>query len=241
MTLKFSNEFAINPQSAASGGGGITNTVDWSKIGFNLSSYNTSGYPTQIINGQIWRNNEGFYPRATANEANTTKFVNFSQPFEINVKFSAPTGDTSRNSVIFGNNYYNQYYHTPASEFMYTHENDFVIWCGLSSDGSRWNEANFGFDTSEISRVAGDIYECNYKYDGSKYTVTVKHNDEVATKSVDVTGTPYYSDASNANGSYFCFGQNASNTATSFHGGYFYLDNTYIKQNGVLVWGCETK
>lgn len=241
MTLIFNEEFAINPQSAQSGGGGGTkNNVDWSKIGLS-KSYNEvsrSDY-NYMSNGSIWVRDDGaFYPRASKTETYTTKFVNFSQPFEINVQFTSPT-ETDRNSVIFGNGYGNQYFRCPACEYQAANA-DITFWFGLSTTGTTW-DYGVVFSPSEVPKLpAGETYVVSSKYDGTNWIVTVKWGENnVATKSVAITGTPYYSSNSGSDGSYLQIGQNASNTSTTAHGIFFYLGNTFVKQNDVLVWGCE--
>ena len=116
MTLIFNEKFAINPQSAESGGGGgeIVNTVDWSKIGLTSSRNTTmpSNYTYPVIfNGRLWisQPNEGFYPRGSSEDNGTTKVVDFSKPFEIHAKITAPTYVTNKPSCVFGNCYSNQY------------------------------------------------------------------------------------------------------------------------------------
>ena len=61
------------------------NNVDWSKIGYNTQSYYGIGASGNIRNGKMYLYDTGFYPRASIDEEYTTKFVNFSQPFEINL------------------------------------------------------------------------------------------------------------------------------------------------------------
>lgn len=210
------------------------NNVDWNKVGYVLGDYNTTGAPCRIQNGKVYAS-LGIYPRGTADETYTTKFVNFSQPFEINIEFTAPT-ITSHNHVLFGNGYTYQYFRSPACEYQ-ANTADVTFWAGLSTSGSTW-DYGLVFTPEEIPKVAGDIYNVNYKYDGSRFILSVTHNNITLTKSVEVTGTPYYSTHGGGEGTYFSFGKNAGNNGTAFEG-YFHAWNTYIKQNNVLVWGCE--
>lgn len=243
MTLIFNEEFAINPQSAESGGGGggqIVNTIDWSKLGFNLSDYSTDINDRQIINGGVWLRGWPLIPRGSADETGATKFVNFSQPFEIHAKFSAPTVDTNRASCIFGNNRTNHYCESPECAYTMQEENN-TFWFGLSTDGSNWTYTQ-RFSTSEVPKsTTGEVYETTSKYTGSEWVVSVTFKGETVTKSLTITGTPYYNNTSSTSSSYFCFGMNGNGSSNALGGGYIYLDNTYIKQNDVLVWGCETK
>lgn len=214
------------------------NNVDWSKIGLNLHSYNTSGNKTDIIDGKLWRNGSGFFPRATADETGTTKFVNFSQPFEIHAKFSAPTEDLTRPSCIFGNGYDNQWCRSPECTYTSQDANN-TLWFGLSTDGQNWTYTQ-SFTPSEVPKsTTGEVYEVTSKYTGSEWIVSVTFNGETLTKSLTITGTPYYSSNNSSDGSYLCIANNAGSTSMALHGGYIYLDNTYIKQNDILVWGCE--
>lgn len=210
------------------------NNVDWNKAGYVFGNYGTGGTYDKILSGKVYAAS-GVYPRATADETGTTKFVNFSQPFEINFEFTAPT-ITSHNHVLFGNGFYNQYYRSPACEYQANSAN-VTFWAGLSTSGTTW-DYGLAFTPEEIPKVAGDTYNVNYKYDGSKFILSVTHNDITLTKSVAVTGTPYYSTHEAGDGTYLCFGKNADNGSTPFEG-YFHAWNTYIKQNDVLVWGCE--
>lgn len=211
------------------------NNVDWDKIGYVFGGYITDrNYYDKILGGKVYARN-GVYPRGTADETYTTKFVNFSQPFEINIEFTAPT-ETSHNHVLFGNGYTNQYFRSPACEYQANTAN-VTFWAGLSTSGSTW-DYGLVFTPDEISKVAGDTYNVNYKYDGSRFILSITHNDITLTKSVEVVGTPYYSTNDDSNGTYFNFGANAGNSGTVFEGS-FHAWNTYIKQNDVLVWGCE--
>ena len=210
------------------------NNVDWNKAGYVFGKYATDGTYDKILSGKVYAAN-GVYPRATADETGTTKFVNFSQPFEINFEFTAPT-ITSHNHVLFGNGYYNQYFRSPACEYQANISN-VTFWAGLSTSGTTW-DYGLSFTPEEIPKVAGDIYNVNYKYDGSKFILSVTHNNITLTKSVAVTGTPYYSTHESRDGTYLSFGKNAGNGGTPLEG-YFHAWNTYIKQNGVFVWGCE--
>lgn len=210
------------------------NNVDWDKIGYVFERYDTYDTYYRIQHGKVYARG-GVYPRAAKNETGTTKFVNFSQPFEINIEFTAPPV-TSHNHVLFGNGYSNQYYRSPACEYQ-ANTADVTFWAGLSTSGSTW-DYGLVFTPDEIPRVAGDIYNVNYKYDGNRFILSVTHNNITLTKSVEVIGTPYYNTTYGSSGTYFSFGKNASNTITAFDG-YFHAWNTYIKQNNVLVWGCE--
>lgn len=210
------------------------NNVDWNKTGYVFNSYGTDGTYDKILSGKVYAAS-GVYPRATTDETGTTKFVNFSQPFEINFEFTAPT-ITSHNHVLFGNGYYNQYFCSPACEYQ-ANNSSISFWAGLSTSGTTW-DYGLSFTPEEIPKVAGDTYNVNYKYDGSRFTLSVTHNNTTLTKSVTVTGTPYYSTHEASDGTYLSFGRNAGNGSTPLEG-YFHAWNTYIKQNGVLVWGCE--
>lgn len=211
------------------------NNVDWNKIGYVFGNYRTDNiYYNKILSGKVYAA-PGVYPRGTADESYTTKFVNFSQPFEINIEFTAPAV-TSHNHVLFGNGYTNQYYRSPACEYQANTAN-VTFWAGLSTSGTTW-DYGLSFTPEEIPKVAGDIYNVNYKYDGSRFILSITHNDITLTKSVEVVGTPYYSTNDDSSGTYFNFGANADNSSTIFEG-YFHAWNTYIKQNDVLVWGCE--
>lgn len=210
------------------------NNVDWNKAGYVFGNYSTGGTYNKILSGKVYAVS-GVYPRTTADETGTTKFVNFSQPFEINFEFTAPT-IISHNHVLFGNGYYNQYFRSPACEYQ-ANSSNVTFWAGLSTSGSTW-DYGLSFTPEEIPKVAGDTYNVNYKYDGSRFILSVTHNNITLTKSVAVTGTPYYSTHEASDGTYLSFGKNAENGSTSFEG-YFHAWNTYIKQNGVLVWGCE--
>lgn len=210
------------------------NNVDWNKTGYVFGSYGTDGTYAKILSGKVYAAS-GVYPRATADETGTTKFVNFSQPFEINFEFTAPTV-TSHNHVLFGNGYTNQYFHSPACEYQANAAN-ITFWAGLSTSGSTW-DYGLSFTPDEIPKVVGDTYNVNYKYDGSRFILSVTHNNITLTKSVEVVGTPYYNTTYSSSGTYFSFGKNAGNSGTGFDG-YFHAWNTYIKQNDILVWGCE--
>lgn len=210
------------------------NNIDWDKISYAFGNYLNDSTTSKILNGKVYAES-GVYPRGTETETGTTKFVNFSQPFEINIEFTAPTV-TNRNHVLFGNGYSNQYFHSPACEYQ-ANSSNVTFWAGLSTSGSTWNYG-LSFTPDEIPKVAGDIYNVNYKYDGSRFTLSVTHNNITLTKSVEVVGTPYYNTTYDSSGTYFSFGKNAENSSTAFKG-YFHAWNTYIKQNDVLVWGCE--
>lgn len=210
------------------------NNVNWDKTGYVFGNYGTDASYDKILSGKVYAAN-GVYPRATATETGTTKFVNFSQPFEINFEFTAPT-ITSHNHVLFGNGFYNQYFRSPACEYQ-ANSSNVSFWAGLSTSGTTWDYGLL-FTPEEIPKVAGDIYNVNYKYDGSRFILSVTHNNVTLTKSVEVTGTPYYSTWEASDGTYLSFGKNAGNGSTPFEG-YFHAWNTYIKQNDVLVWGCE--
>lgn len=236
MTLIFNEEFAINPQSAQSGGGG--SSIDWSKI-FYRTTDNPSNTDGSIQEGYYTNfGNKGIIINQTAvtssghSGSNVTECVNFSQPFEINAEFIPG----QLGGAIFGNAVTNQYFSCPSAEFQ-----NGQIWTAVSTDGTTWTN-QFTFTSSEIPIAINETYIINHKWDGTNYTVTVKKGDTVVKKSETLTGTPFYnSNATNTNRSLLCFGGCAGQSSLRFQYGKIFVGNTYIKQNGVLVWGCEGK
>ena len=235
MTLIFNEEFAINPQSAEDGGG-TKNNVDLSKLNYqNYYTTTSSGGPL-LVNGYYTRFNSPLVVNSGGAEYSANSgVVDFSQPFEINCEFIAPT---TAGGAIFGNSYPNQYYRCPSAEFKADGTN--TIWTAVSTDGSTWTNA-FAFTTSEVPSVLGGRYIINHKYDGSNYTVSVTYNGNTVTKTQVLSTPPYFRGDSSSTSCYFGFGGTAYAGQLQFKDGKIWIGNTYIKQDGVLTWGCESK
>lgn len=236
MTLIFSDKFAINPQSAEGGGGGAINNVDFSKLNYqNYYTINSSSIPV-LINGYYTKFNSPLIVNSGGAEYSANSgVVDFSQPFEINCEFIAPT---TAGGAIFGNCYSNQYFRCPSAEFQANGTT--TIWTAVSTDGETWTNS-FSFTTSEVPTVLGGRYIINHKYDGSNYTVSVTYNENTVTKTQVLSTPPYFKNGSSATSSYFGFGGTANNANLEFKDGKIWIGNTYIKQSGVLTWGCEGK
>lgn len=153
---------------------------------------------------------------------------NWSEPFEIKVQFSV-SQSLSRSMVLFGAE--QGFYYCPSIEVQ---SNNSGIWCGLSSTGSSWTR-NITFTSSD--GVVVDINTTMYViavWDGTDYTVTFYDGSNAVTKSITPTNAPYFNDSYNLE-----FG--GISKSDSHFAQYVKIDllHTYIKENNVLVWGCD--
>ena len=147
------------------------------------------------------------------------------QPFEINVAFKV-SGSVSRSQVLFGAQ--QDYFYCPSIELSSGLSG---IWCGFSTTGYNWNYSCM-FSASEFPISTGVEITIHAEWDGTTYTVTVSNGEITLTKSIIPSGTHYFNTNYNLE-----FG--GISTSSNHNAAYVKIDlrKTYLKQNGVLVWG----
>ena len=210
-------------------GGGGGSTVDKSLMNFALITENDN---YQIfLNGGKWLYNfthGNSFMRPIDTNGNVVK-PDFRNPFEIQVTFKI-TGTVSRPMVLFGAE--QGFYYAPSIEIS---SNNSGLWCGLSTNGSSWTKSLlFTAGNSEINITPNTIMRVNAVWDGTDYKVTVFDGVTTLTKSVTPSATPYYSSSYNLE-----FG--GISKSNNHYARYVDIDleNTFIKQNNVMIWGCD--
>ena len=150
--------------------------------------------------------------------------LDLSQPFEICCKFKIANnpGTTTRNTWGSSNNYYQcPTIGVRASEII----------CYITTGGSSWTYSititpsgySFPLDTWCIAKLT---------WDGSDFACSF--NDGTNTYTTSLVGvSPYY----NSGYSFEVGGQNKSQYSISACNATIDLSNTYLKQNGTIIWG----
>lgn len=148
-------------------------------------------------------------------------FLNFSNPFEINIRFKV-SSYLQRSQVLCGNtaNFYRQ----PSIEVGSAGN----LWCGISSNGSSWTYSLALGDSVPTNTWC----EVNLKYDGSLATLKLKIGETVASTDISVSSV-YNTISSYELGGIANSGNHCATNVT------IDLTKTYIKINNSLVWGVQ--
>lgn len=153
---------------------------------------------------------------------NSDSFLNFSNPFEINIRFKI-SAFISRAQTLCGNT--SSFYRQPSIEVGGSGN----LWCGISSNGSSWTYTMYYPNTVPENTWC----VVNLKYDGSVATLklttgeTVLVSANISVASVYNTTSPY------------CLGGIANSGSNNAVNATIDLTKTYIKINNSLVWGVE--
>lgn len=211
---------------SVSGGGG---TIDRTLMNYLSSGYGSNGI--KIKNGKWLYGfaNMYIYIYPADSSGNILK-PNWSLPFEIQVQFRLQ-GSMSRSMVLFGAQ--QGFYYCPSVEVSASNSG---IWCGLSTNGNAWTNAITINSSDGITLNLNTPIRINAVWDGTDYTVTINDGINTASKSVTPSSPPYYNSSHNIE-----FGGIARSNNHYAQQVEIDLENTYIKQNGDMIWGCDAE
>ena len=172
---------------------------------------------------------------APADSSNQVFQPDFTQPFEIHTRIKLselPTG-TDR-AFVCGTNTSGNFWCNPSFEV----RGSLHFFAGFSDEStSTWDHLLFlggtQYPEDNLPINVGTIYEMNYRWDGSIWSFSVSNGITTVIREMEVTKPHVH--LSNRQ---FIFGNNARTSQET--SGYAMLDieHTYIKINGVPVWGA---
>lgn len=150
--------------------------------------------------------------------------LDLTQPFEICCRFKIGTAPGSTGRNIWGSR--NSYYYFPAiavssTEIMYY----------ITTNGSSWNYSG-NMAPSGYSLPLNTWITAIMQWDGTGFAMSVNDGTNTYTASVPNI-TPYYT----ASYTFEIAGQNRSGYSISACNATVDLANTYMRQNGVIIWG----
>jgi len=154
-------------------------------------------------------------------------FPKWNQPFEICVTFEL-TSFGSSGHALFGSN--SGYWSTPSIEVRPNN----TFWCGWSTNGNSWTDYMNIEGSDGVNLKTGTQIVVDAVYDGTNYTVTINDGTNITSKSISVSGAHYYSSSK-----LLQFGGINTDNNLCAKCEIIDLSNTYIKENGVLIWGLE--
>ena len=158
----------------------------------------------------------------------------WTSPFHIHtrVRFDAIPPGTKR-SFICGTAA-NSYYRNPNFEI----RSDQYFFFGFSETGTGTTSYFFIGGTTNpednLPILADKAYRLDYEWDGESFTASVSDGTVRVTKT-SAQSLPHYRDEASP----FCFGSNALTTADAENHTIIDLYDTWIKVNGVTVWGVR--
>lgn len=194
----------------------------------NFKAGGSTSYPLEKVGVKLGPFRSGSSFITPTDDYGNDIFPKWNQPFEICVTFEITSLD-SGGHALFGSK--SGYYSTPSIEVRPQNNN---FWCGWSTNGSTWTESMQIEGSDGLSLQTGTQIIVDAVYDGTEYTVTVDDGTSLVSKSMSVSGAHYYS-----NSRLLQFG--GINVDSSHYAKCEIIDlsNTYIKENGVLLWGLE--
>lgn len=145
--------------------------------------------------------------------------IDWSQPFEIKCTYKHLT--TNR-VALFGS--MGTYYHAPSIESRPSND---AVWVGISLNGGSWGMTK----SIPVSIPTNTWITVTETWDGSTLTVTVDNGTTTVTDTM-MPSTIYAGD-----GSSFQFGNVSSDSNLKGTNWFLNLEQSYIKSNGVTVWG----
>ena len=157
-------------------------------------------------------------------DSNAEVKLDLTQPFEICCRFKLGTAPGSTGRNIWGSR--NSYYHCPAiavssSEIIYY----------ITTNGSNWNYSA-QMAPSGYSLPINTWITARMQWDGHDFTMSV--NDGTNTYTATLANVaPYY----NSNYTFEIAGQNRSGYSICASQATVDLANTYLRQNGTIIWG----
>ena len=151
------------------------------------------------------------------------------QPFEVCCTFQLTNNPgTQYGRNIFGS--ISNYWSFPAISVL---NGKFEGW--FTTTSGRWTNPNIAITGSGYTVPLNTDITAKITYDGTTYTFSI--DDGTVQASRTLTGMTSYGDTTSG----FCFGSQANleQYAIAKSGAIIKISNTYIKQNGVLLWGVQ--
>lgn len=157
-------------------------------------------------------------------DGNAEVKLDLTQPFEICCRFKLGTAPGSTGRNIWGSR--NSYYHCPAIAVSSS-----TIVCYITTNGSSW-DYSVNMNPSGYSLPIDTWITARMQWDGHDFTMSVNDGNDTYTATV-ANVAPYY----NSNYTFEVAGQNRSAYSICASGATVDLANTYLSQNGTIIWG----
>ncbi len=212
-----------------------TTVLDRSKMNARFVNCSSNGKWA----GPFYNISDHYYGTGITPETTTHGILqpDFTQPFEIHVRAKLhQIPPPNVRAFICGTNANGEYWRNPSFEF----RADEHIFAGYSVNGTDWTGGGArvfigGTQHPEdnIQITVDGIYDLTYKWTGEVFSFGVSDGRRYVEKQVQIA-TPHYQNPNYP----FIFGNNAQTAALNSGLAMLDMEHTYIKVNGIPVWGA---
>lgn len=165
---------------------------------------------------------------------NTYPTYDRSKPFELCITFKSNFTSKTGSEALCGCTVTDTYYRQPSIEIAGS-SGVSSIWFGYSTDGSSWTQ-NLNVYSSNFAVRNNTYTTVKYIWTGSIWKVQIS-DDLNSYENTAYVSTPFYQPSANEP---IGLGNCANSSTLMAKSVTFDLYKTYYKENGVLIWGCDS-